>query len=474
MTKIHFILLTGFILMEATVKAQEFPIAVGNDTCFSGGAVYGGQNGIATVLGDSLGQNNITAQLIGAPGYLIGPRISLGATGIMPGATPRFDGTNYLLVWLESNGSLRGRLMDTAGNLIGTNFTIATNVSTERPGNYDIVQSDSTHLAIVVKIDGHLYGQRLSKTGNLMGDQVQISSNLARDVSIAYDGVNYLVVWVEVIPQQDKDIYGQFVSKQGSLVGGNFLIDGGPNYSDNPMSLAFDGTRYLLAYHEYPPSGGVFIPGRFITTSGTLEETITICDTSKWPMFPSVAFDGDNYLITWTQQSNSSLMGRFYHTSGIPVDTPFVIFSPIEHRMPLGGVGFGGNLYLAVATSVDSNFSNGDVYGRFIQPLTGGIQEHERIPETFTLEQNYPNPFNPSTIIRYSLPLSQAGLPVFSHVTLKVFDVLGREVAVLVDEVQQAGGKSVTFDVMGLASGVYFYRLYAPYNVLTRKMIVTK
>ncbi|MGB6649525.1 MAG: N-acetylmuramoyl-L-alanine amidase [Bacteroidota bacterium] len=89
------------------------------------------------------------------------------------------------------------------------------------------------------------------------------------------------------------------------------------------------------------------------------------------------------------------------------------------------------------------------------------------VPLVYSLEQNYPNPFNPTTTIRYQLPLR-------SHVTLKVFGVLGDEIATLVDDVQEAGRSSVHFDATGLATGVYFYRLTAGTYVETRKMMIVK
>ena len=76
------------------------------------------------------------------------------------------------------------------------------------------------------------------------------------------------------------------------------------------------------------------------------------------------------------------------------------------------------------------------------------------LPKSYKLEQNYPNPFNSSTIIHYQLPSD-------SKVILKIYNMLGQEVKTLVEEMQDAGYKSVQWDVSTLASGVYFYRLTA-------------
>lgn len=100
---------------------------------------------------------------------------------------------------------------------------------------------------------------------------------------------------------------------------------------------------------------------------------------------------------------------------------------------------------------------------------TTGINNNptNKIPFTFKLEQNYPNPFNPSTVISYQLAVGD-------HVTLKVYDILGREVATLVNRKQRAGSYKVNFNAGRLSSGVYFYRLnYGDYSA-TKKMIVLR
>ncbi|MEP0862682.1 MAG: T9SS type A sorting domain-containing protein [Ignavibacterium sp.] len=92
-------------------------------------------------------------------------------------------------------------------------------------------------------------------------------------------------------------------------------------------------------------------------------------------------------------------------------------------------------------------------------------------PETFLLEQNYPNPFNPTTKIRYSIPNVGFGL---AQTVLKVYDVLGNEVATLVNEEKPAGSYEVTFDASNLSSGIYFYKINAGSFSDTKKMILIK
>ena len=95
------------------------------------------------------------------------------------------------------------------------------------------------------------------------------------------------------------------------------------------------------------------------------------------------------------------------------------------------------------------------------------VEEQTNIPHSFALHQNYPNPFNPTTTIAYSLPKRE-------HVTLRVFNLLGQEVATLVDEVQGAGNRSVKFSSTGLVSGIYFYRFSSESFSQIRKLVILK
>ncbi len=123
---------------------------------------------------------------------------------------------------------------------------------------------------------------------------------------------------------------------------------------------------------------------------------------------------------------------------------------------------------------VDKLINGGKYYYRLKQTDFDGRFEYSNeinvevsVPYKFTLEQNYPNPFNPATAIKYSIPEQ-------SYVTLKVYDILGREVATLVNGQKSAGSYEINFNAEKLASGVYFYKVQSGQRFLIRKMILMK
>jgi photosystem II stability/assembly factor-like uncharacterized protein len=118
------------------------------------------------------------------------------------------------------------------------------------------------------------------------------------------------------------------------------------------------------------------------------------------------------------------------------------------------------NSYLFAGT-----YSSG-LWRRPISEVTLGV-ENNSVPESFILGQNYPNPFNPTTVISYQVP-------AYSHVTISVYDVLGKEVIKLVDEEKSQGNYKVNFNARNLPSGVYFYRIISGAYTQTNKMMLIK
>lgn len=155
-----------------------------------------------------------------------------------------------------------------------------------------------------------------------------------------------------------------------------------------------------------------------------------------WLAAGAVPYRSTNNGANWTAQSVYPISGTLYHLSFADTSTGWAVTS-------------GGEIL------------------RYRPSGTTAVEGQTNAPEQYVLHQNYPNPFNPSTMIQFEIPMA-------SHVSLKVFDVLGRELATLVDDTRAAGRYTVGFDASGLSSGVYLYRLYAGGVSLTRRMLLLR
>jgi hypothetical protein len=121
-----------------------------------------------------------------------------------------------------------------------------------------------------------------------------------------------------------------------------------------------------------------------------------------------------------------------------------------------------------IDTNIFAGLRDGGVCRRPLSDVVTDVgSNHKEIPSRIALEQNYPNPFNPNSDIRYQIS-------EFRHVKLAVYDLLGREVSVLVNERKAPGSYTVQFNGSGLASGVYLYRLKAGSFVETKKLVLLK
>jgi hypothetical protein len=173
------------------------------------------------------------------------------------------------------------------------------------------------------------------------------------------------------------------------------------------------------------------------TTTGAATE---VGSTGGGNITPDIAFDAT---------------GKLYGIKGTAsqIDTLIVIDTTTAFGTRIGAMGLAGIQTLVMRTDSVGSLD--------VRQVGAGI------PEAFTLEQNYPNPFNPTTTIRFTLPVG--GLT-----TLKVYDLLGREVRVLVNGHLPAGHYESTFDAAGLASGVYLYTLESSTFVATRKLLLLR
>ncbi len=233
---------------------------------------------------------------------------------------------------------------------------------------------------------------------------------------------------------------GPLSSDYGSTWTGKY--SGLPTYISMSLAVSSDGTNLFAGTF----GGGVY---RSVDT-GTSWFSAGINSPRKY-VYALVAnganlfagtdsggiFLSSDYTMNWTRVSD-----------GFPNDqiTSFAVNPP--------------NLYAGTAS-----------HGIWTRPLsemkTGVNDQRSNLPASFSLQQNYPNPFNPSTKIRYQIAIT-------GKVTLKVYDLLGREIATLVDGVEAPGDYTATFNAARLPSGVYFCRLQAGTYSSTKKLMFLK
>jgi predicted GH43/DUF377 family glycosyl hydrolase len=275
--------------------------------------------------------------------------------------------------------------------------------------------------------------------------------------------------------------------------GGNPVLDIGPPGSWNEGGVSqpcvlFDGSTHHMWFGGWDASEITSI-GYATSTNGGITwieypgNPVLKPGNGTWDSQhvegPSVFFDGNTYHMWYTGRNIHSWwtwrIGYATSQDGIvwmkdtvnnPVLTPSAgswdsQFVSYPRVIPDSAGSIFKMWYVGGAADWDGHI------GYATAPVTGIKALHENLPNGYVLQQNYPNPFNPTTNIEFSIPKS-------TFVTLKVYNILGEEVATLVSERLVAGQYKYDWDASGLASGVYLYRLQAGEYVEAKKMIVLR
>ena len=398
--------LTGF--MEFSGWAGQFPITSDHGAKLSFGPAFDGTNYLVPVQGDGLfaranTKRQMAVQFISQSGALVGALIDIGrnaspSTDNTPIPHVSFDGTNYLLVWTDSastpNEDVYGQLISKAGALVGSAFPVTQAAGAQWA--HGVIFDGTNYLVIwedYRRGGSDVYGQRISKAGALVGGEIRISP--ANDANFYDNNVvaehenhqlvagatNYFAVWTQNAQGGGGNtvVAGQFVSPNGTLIGSPITIkpDDGVSISvPNLSGVGFDGTNYLVCWHQDVSSSEQNLLGQRVSRAGTLVGgVVTISTAPAKASLPRLVFDGANYLATWSDAFNSptqSCKARFLSPSGMPVSSVFAPFSAQGNDAPLIGIPiFDGKRFLF--GGLIGNFSNGDLYGTFIAPLPRGV-----------------------------------------------------------------------------------------------------
>lgn len=216
----------------------------------------------------------------------------------------------------------------------------------------------------------------------------------------------------------------------------------------------------------------------FINVNVDLSTVCTSSITDMSSLFDN-ATDFDEDISGWDVSSVTSMASMFSGASSFNQDIGIWDVSSVVNMdsMFVGATIFNQNLTNWCVTNITSepgHFATNSALSEENKPewgtCTNVITNNEvsgELPEQSSLKQNYPNPFNPSTTIQFDLPDA-------SKITLIVYNMLGQQVAILVDEFRSAGTYNESFDASGLSSGVYVYQLVTGNQVLSRQMILVK
>jgi hypothetical protein len=312
-------------------------------------------------------------------------------------------------------------------------------------------------------------GAKLVGTGAvgsaLQGNSVSLSADGNTAIMGGYMDNNYTgAAWVYARS-------GGVWTQQGSKLVGMDAV--GTSYQGASVSLSSDGNTaivggskdnaYAGAVWVYSRSGGVWTQqGSKLVGTGAV----------------GGAFQG--FSVSISGDGTTAIVGGLYDNTNAGAAWVFARSGGVwsQHGDKLVGMGAVGGAYQGYSVSLSSDGNTAIVGGyrdssfagaAWVYTQGGTAVEEQKLeaPREFTLSQSYPNPFNPTTTIKYELPKS-------SSVKLSVYDILGREVSVLVKERVDARSHEVKFDASGLSSGVYLYRLQAGDFVATKRLVLTK
>ena len=355
----------NFFLAKTT---PAFPIATSRAASQAGlFAAFGGTNYLVGIQGDGTINNTaISAQLISTNGTLLGSRVLTGRTGGIPYVAS--GRTNFLLVWSDNklvagggNDQVYGQFISRSGALVGTPFTFGPTSEEQdmQGGGGSLLAFDGRNYLAVWDTgafhdatSGNVHGALFNQNGSLVVPVISITSGTNPELTpvVTFGRTNYLVVWNDL---NSGNIYGEFISTNGTQ-STPFVISQTPTPSYNPCCAAFDGTNFFVVWDKnigsVSPNTIWNLYGRLVSPSGAFpgNEVAMVTDTNS-PVYPSIDFDGANYLLAWNvgvQSTNSQIVFQYFDQSARPVGAEFNLFSPQGTNAPLfGGVLFDGNRF---------------------------------------------------------------------------------------------------------------------------------
>ncbi len=467
------------------------------------------KNGNFLICWDS--DNKIYFRLFDSNGNIIGNESQIEKTGIgVPKSAPLSNG-GYVISWLETidyfSYKISFQIFNSVGILVG-NETNAFYVDFGNRSGFQSIEGLSMGRFIIcfsLEKDGSNYGiyaKMFSEFGIQIGDEFQVNTYVDNSqhspIVKKLSDDRFVISWRSSEQDGNKlGIYAQ-IYDQNKRYGTEFKIN---SYTENTQyDQAIAGLSNGNIFSCWVSSKGNTnddnIFGKYYLSEpiNHILNNFEIINPSNDKTFydPKITFN-------WNQASYTRINFPWELTYDLYIDSHDSFSAPItitgiqDTTYQIDSLQPGRTYFckvLARNISGDSLWSS-NVNGFYIEEnATDVIEIKSSIPDKYELLQNYPNPFNPTTTISYSIPQSPVMLNLFQHlnnseipkqvrddnvnVTIKVYDVLGREIKTLVNKSQSPGNYEITFDATEYPSGIYYYKLVAGDFIETKKMLLLK
>jgi hypothetical protein len=361
------------------------------------------------------------------------------------------------------------------------------------------IVADGTGGAIITWEDSRgsgipdIYAQRINAAGSVQwaanGVPVAIAPLNQNTPTITSDGAGgAIITWWDVRGGSASDIYAQRLNANGAAqwTANGVAICTAPSSQLVPSIVSDGAGGAIITWWDQRNSTQYDIYAQRVNAAGLVQWTTDGVPISTAPgdqyVTSLVQDDSGGAIITWQDGrriANDDIRAQRVNSTGVVQWTPdgaaISTASGSQNRPVITTDGRGG----AIIAWQDLRGTTADIYAQQVNSrgLLGqitAVEEKGETPMRFVLEQNYPNPFNPTTTIKLSVESASGRTGDPARATLKVYDVLGREVATLVNENLQPGTYEVQWDATHQASGLYFYQLKADGFLATKRMVLVK
>lgn len=419
---------------------------------------------------------------------VIGNDLYVGGTFSSAGGV---SGTNHIAMWNGTSwsaigGGLNGPINSllVVGNdlYVGGSFTLAGNVNVNNIAKWN----GTNWSALGIGTNGNVSSLALIGTDLFVGGLFTTAGGVNAKNIAKWSGSSWSALGGGVIQNGSYGVLALAAIGTDLYVGGGFWGTGGANGSPNiikwntlnstwlPMSTGLNDRVYALSIlnGELYAGGGFNAGNHIVKWNGTSWSNLgngTSGSVTGWNWsllaMGTELYVGGQFANAGTTPANAIAKwdGTNWFALGSGVGGYY--YSTVKALAKIGSDIYAGGVFTTAGNMTANNIAKYSCSS--ITTSVKDDKEDTTLPQQFQLSQNYPNPFNPTTTIRYDIP--KAGF-----VKISVYDILGREVRVLVNEEKNQGVYQVNFDAKYLASGIYFYTIKTSEFVQSKKMILMK